>query len=533
MTYSDKQKSILKKLNAHYAQTRAIPLSDLFSQDRHRFDRYSVEVDGLFLDYSKNKFNDETLELLVELLELSDFADWRERLFCGDEINLSEKQAALHTILRRPYHLALDSSKNFTAEIAAVRQQMGAICAEISPTGGARTDGQTISDVVCLGIGGSHLAPAMACRALKSYKQTPVQVHFISTAGCGELERLLSELDPRHTFFIVISKKFKTKETLMNAHYAQAWLGSAAQERMIAVTANHSVAMEFGITPEHCLAIPHSVGGRYSLCSAAGLPLAVDLGMEVFEQLLDGAYRMDQHFQTAKTKNNMPVILALLSVWYNNFYGSQSHAILCYDTRLELFPNYLQQVEMESNGKYVDRYGNKLDCSSAAVIWGGNALDGQHAYYQLLHQGSWLIPLDFIVTADTGGVADKTGSNAWPPANCFAQSCALMQGQQDTISERTRPGDRPSNTIMLRKITPQTLGSLIALYEHKVFCEGLIWGINSFDQWGVEQGKQLADNFFDYLQNNQDLNVSNEDDVITSLDSSTRGLISKYKAWCQ
>ena len=530
-SHPNKQTDILKKLKAHHAQSQSMRLCDLFAQDSNRFDRYSIEVHDLFLDYSKNKFTDQTLKLLIELLNASDFVDWRERLFNGDEINLSEKQAALHTALRRPCQQPdKPSAKDLTAEILATKQQMRKVCLELSGAVPHSATGQAITDVVSLGIGGSHIGPAMACQALKSYKQTPSRIHFVSTAGCGELESLLSELDPKRTCFIVISKKFKTQETLMNASYAKTWLGndSGAQERMIAVTAEPARAAEFGIVSENCLVMPATIGGRYSLCSAAGMPLAVNLGMEVFEELLAGAYQMDRHFQTAEPENNMPVILALLSIWYNNFHDSQSHAILCYDTRLELFSNYLQQVEMESNGKRVDRYGQKLDCDTASVIWGGNALDGQHAYYQLLHQGTRLIPIDFIVTVGTDGIADKTNSDTWPHANCFAQSHALMQGAQDDMPERTHPGDRPSNTIMLRKLSPQTLGSLIALYEHKVFCEGLIWGINSFDQWGVEHGKQLANRVFDCLQNNPN---EDKDDVIASLDSSTRGLINKYLGW--
>ena len=530
-SHANKQTDILRELKAHHAQSQPMRLCDLFTQDSMRFDRYSIEAHDLFLDYSKNKFTDDTLKLLIELLKSSDFMDWRERLFNGDEINLSEKQAALHTALRQPCRqpYKLDG-KDLTVEILATKQRMRELCLELSGSVPHSTTGQEITDVVSLGIGGSHIGPAMACQALRSYKQTPSRIHFVSTAGCGELESLLSGLDPERTCFIVISKKFKTQETLMNASYAKTWLGngSDAQDRMIAVTAEPSLAVEFGIASENCLMMPAAIGGRYSLCSAAGLPLAVNLGMEVFEGLLAGAYQMDRHFQTMEPENNMPVILALLSIWYNNFYNAQSHAILCYDTRLELFSDYLQQVEMESNGKRVDRYGLELDCDTASVIWGGNALDGQHAYYQLLHQGTRLIPIDFIVTAATAGIADKTDSDAWPHANCFAQSHALMQGAQDATPERIHPGDRPSNTIMLRKLTPQTLGSLIALYEHKVFCEGLIWGINSFDQWGVEQGKQLANRVFDCLQNNPH---EDKDGVITSLDPSTRGLMSKYLAW--
>ena len=529
VAYLNKQASILKRLDAHYAQMQSVRLGDLFMQDPKRFDSYSLEVNDLFLDYSKNKLTDDTLKLWIELLNLYDFADWREQLFGGGKINISERRAALHTVLRQPCLQPFEPDGiDLTAQIRSTKQRMRELCRDLSGVSPYRNSGRTITDVVSLGIGGSHLAPAMACRALNSYKQTPSRLHFVSTAGCGELESLLSELDPESTCFIVISKKFKTRETLMNASYAKTWLGDDAQDRMIAVTAKRDEAIQFGIAADNCLTMLKTIGGRYSLCSAAGLPLAVDLGMDVFEQLLSGAYQMDQHFQTAELRNNMPVILAMLSIWYNNFYKAASHAILCYDKRLELFPDYLRQVEMESNGKRVGRCGQEIDCDTAPVIWGGNALDGQHAYYQLLHQGTRIIPIDFIVTADTDGIANKTHSDTWPQANCFAQSCALMQGKQDTPPERVQPGDRSSNTIMLRKLTPQTLGSLIALYEHKVFCEGVIWGINSFDQWGVEQGKQLADGIFDYLQDKQG---EDKDDVVSPLDSSTCGLIDKYLAW--
>ena len=426
MTYLDKQASILKRLDAHYAQMQSVRLCDLFMQDPKRFDRYSLEVNDLFLDYSKNKFTDDTLKLWIELLDLYDFADWREQLFGGGKINIGEKRAALHTVLRQPCLQPFElDGKDLTAEIRSTKQRMRELCRELSGVSPYRDSGRTITDVVSLGIGGSHLAPAMACRALKSYKQTPSRVHFVSTVGYGELESLLSELDPESTCFIVISKEFQTRETLMNASYAKTWLGKDAKSRIIAVTARYHKAIHFGIAPNNCLTMPHTIGGRYSLCSAAGLPLAVDLGMDVFEELLSGAYQMDQHFQTAELHNNMPVILASLSVWYNNYHKAANHAILCYDKRLELFPDYLQQVEMESNGKRVGRCGQEINCDTAPVIWGGNALDGQHAYYQLLHQGTRLIPIDFIVTAETAGIENKTHSDTWPQANCFAQSYAV------------------------------------------------------------------------------------------------------------
>lgn len=525
--YSNKQTDIFKKLKAHHVGVQSMRLCDLFATDAERFDGYSLEACDLFLDYSKNKVTDHTLKLLLELLDLSEFSYWRAQLFKGGKINSSEKQAALHTVLRLPRQAVFEvDGKNIMTEIFATKQRMRELCRTLSGAVPLKDNDATITDVVSLGIGGSHIGTAMACSALRSYKQTSTRVHFVSTAGCGELESLLSRLNPARTCFIVISKKFKTRETLMNARYAETWLGNGARDRMFAVTTNISEAVAFGVAAENCLAIPDTIGGRYSLCSAAGLPLAVDIGMQAYEELSAGAYQMDRHFQTAEPENNMPVILALLSIWYNNFYNAQSHAVLCYDTRLKLFPDYLRQLEMESNGKRVDRYGREVDYDTASVIWGGNALDGQHAYYQLLHQGTRLIPIDFIVTVASG--TDKTASDAWPQANCFAQSHVLMQGVQDDAPERIHPGDRPSNTIMLNKLTPQTLGSLIALYEHKVFCEGLIWRINSFDQWGVGQSRQLAEQVFDYLHNSLG---SNKENTITSLDSSTRGLIAKYLAW--
>lgn len=516
MTNSIKNSDTAKLLNDHHTRMQSVTLHDLFQQDTQRFEKYSIEYQDLFLDYSKNICTDETLGLLFKLATDCGFDSHRQQLFMVDDTE-SNQPVSLHTALRDYTSTSLIvNGKDIADEVRALRTQMCSVCVDLADRQPA------ITDIVSLGIGGSHLGAEMACRALQSFKRTSATVHFVSTAGGGELENLLAELNPKHTCFIAISKKFSTRDTLINAQYAKAWLGNYASEHFLAVTANVSKATEFGIKPDNCLTMQDSVSGRYSLFSSAGLPLAIYLGMEAFEEFLEGARQMDRHFQSTALSDNMPAIMALLGIWYNNFYGAQSHAILCYDPKLELFPIYLQQLEMESNGKCVSRDGRVVDYDTAPIIWGGSALDGQHAYYQLLHQGTRLVPADFIISANTSHQADQ--HQAWPHANCFAQSHALMEGVETESLERMHPGNRPTNTIMLRELTPRTLGALIVLYEHKTYTESLIWKIYSFDQWGVEYGKQLSDRIFDSLSNNQTASL-------TELDQSTRGLIDRYLAW--
>ena len=518
MTNPIKNSDTAKQLADHQQQMQSVVLRDLFSQDSARFEKYSIEYQDLFFDYSKNFCTDETLSLLFKLAQACGFDEGRRQLFATDNRDLGNP-ISLHTALRSSSDTPLVvNGENITEQIVAARKQMRSVCATLADRQ------RKITDIVSLGIGGSHLGVAMGCRALRPFKQSSATVHFISTAGSGELEKLLATLNPEHTCFIVVSKNFSTRETLMNAQYAKNWLAEHNSDCLFAVTAQVRKAIAFGIKANHCCALHDAISGRYSLFSSSGLPLAIYLGVDAFEEFLDGACQMDEHFQNAELSCNIPAIMALLGIWYNNFYGAQSHAILCYDPNLELFPTYLQQLEMESNGKRVGRDGQRLDYDTAPIVWGGNALNGQHAYYQLLHQGTRLVPADFILSANPATHVSQNA--AWPHANCFAQAQVLMSGRQSENAERTLPGNRPTNTILLRQLTPHTLGMLVALYEHKTYTEGLIWKVQSFDQWSVEYGKQLSDRIFSYLNDAQ-----NSDAIPAELDQSTQGLINQYLSW--
>ena len=512
-------------LRAHRDGAGDVCIRDLFDADPARFDNYSLECCDLFLDYSKNRVTGETLRLLFDLLRAARFDEWRARLLSGDEVNATEQRPALHTALRRPLDAPLTvAGCDVMREVADVRSRMREIsdalrCGEWRGAGGA-----AVCDVVSIGIGGSHLGPLMAAHAFAEapsggalpHNAPPngaPRVHFVSAAG--ELERLLPSLDPARTLFIVVSKSFTTPETLHSARRAADWFGGVVRGQFIAVSANAGEVRRFGIAPEHHLPLPQWVGGRYSLCAAAGLPFAIHAGMDAFDEMLAGAHCMDRHFEQAPPEANAPVILALLDVWYVNFHGAQSRAVLPYDDELALLPAYLQQLEMESNGKSVDRQGRALARDSAPVVWGGNALEGQHAFYQLLHQGTRLVPADFIISAR------PAAADAWPCANFLAQSHLLMHGVEASEPWRRHAGDRPVNALMLRRLTPRTLGALIALYEHKVFTQSVVWNINPFDQSGVEAGKTLARGIHRALQSGADVGG----------DASTRGLARRYREW--
>lgn len=527
-------------LRAHRAGAGDVCIRDLFEADPARFDKYSLECCDLFLDYSKNRVTDETLRLLFDLLRAAGFDEWRARLLSGGEVNTTEHRPALHTALRRPPDAPLTvAGRDVMGEVAEVRSRMRAISDALRCGEWRGADGGAVRDVVSIGIGGSHLGPLMAARAFAGAPlngappggmppgstppgnapsgSTPSdnapRVHFVSVAG--ELERLLPSLDPARTLFIVVSKSFTTPETLHSARRAADWLGGVARGQFIAVSANAGEVRRFGIAPEHHLPLPPWVGGRYSLCAAAGLPFAIHAGMDAFEEMLAGAHCMDRHFEQAPPEANAPVILALLDVWYVNFHGAQSRAVLPYDDELALLPAYLQQLEMESNGKSVDRQGRALARDSAPVVWGGGALEGQHAFYQLLHQGTRPVPADFIISAR------PAAADAWPCANFLAQSHILMHGVEASEPWRRHAGDRPVNALMLRRLTPRTLGALIALYEHKVFTQSVVWDINPFDQSGVEAGKTLARGIHRALQSGDDVGG----------DASTRGLARRYREW--
>ncbi len=512
-----------RALQQHIDTIRPLHLRDLHQQDPQRAQRYSLEAAGLYLDYSKNRITDETLQQLLALAQEAELETWRSRLFSGETINHTEQRAVLHTALRTsqgPIHVA---GEDVLPAIAAEKAKMREFTHAIRSGQWSGYSGRAIKSIVNIGIGGSDLGPCLVCDALDPYRQAGLQVHFVSNIDGAHIHDTLRGCDPQSTLFIVASKSFSTQETLNNALAAKAWfLASGASQddinkHFVAVTSNNKLATEFGISPEAQFSMWDWVGGRYSLWSTIGLAIAISIGMDNFDALLAGAEAMDQHFQTAPLAENMPVILALLGVWYNNFLGFDSYAILPYAQLLERFPAYLQQTDMESNGKRIDREGQPVDYQTGPIIWGGVGTNAQHAFFQLMHQGSKTIPADFILVQATHSQLDKQQQMLL--ANAIAQTEALMQGktaEQVALELQTRgfseaqqavlqpymtfPGNSPSNTIILPRLDPASLGALLALYEHKVFVQGVIWQINSYDQWGVEYGKQLAKGALQALQ---------------------------------
>jgi glucose-6-phosphate isomerase len=531
-------------LEAHFHDISQRHMRDMFAADPQRFERYSLRFNDILLDYSKNLIDEETLELLMQLAEESGLEDWRRRLFAGEPINHTEQRAVLHPALRAPLH---GSTTIDLPEInATVHHELDRI-AEISEAVRSRRwrgiTGQPITDVVNIGIGGSDLGPRMVTEALHPYAVHDLRSHFVSNLDENLIHDTLEDLKPETTLFIVSSKSFRTVETIVNAETAIEWFrreypGEEAMHRhFLAVTTNRGAAQRLGIPEENVLRIWDWVGGRYSLWSAIGLPIAIAVGMDNFRELLRGAYEMDQHFLTAPMKENMPVILALLGIWYNNFFHAQTHAILPYDEHMGEFPDYLQQADMESNGKCVDRDGLEVRYSTGPIIFGGIGNKGQHAFYQLLHQGTKMIPCDFLAPITDFSCIMRHHRPLM--ANVFAQTKALMEGRNEQqareqmqnqgmkeddirrlLPYKVFKGNKPTNTILFRTLDPKTLGSLIALYEHKVFVQGVIWNLNSFDQWGVELGKELAGTIGDDL---------NDDEPVGHHDSSTNGLINYYK----
>lgn len=492
-----------------------LSLRDLFARDRKRAERFSVNLDDLHLDYSKNLIRPRTLQLLLKLARESGVESLREAMFAGEKINLTEQRAVLHTALRnRADTPVLLDGRDVMPEVRAVLARMRAFADKVRTGKWKGHTGKPIRDVVNIGIGGSDLGPAMVCQALKPYGGN-IRAHFVSNVDPSHLVDTLEDLEPATTLFIVASKTFTTQETLLNAAAARDWLRSAAGDpaavarHFVAVSTNATAVRAFGIDPANMFGFWDWVGGRYSLWSAIGLPIAVYLGMDEFEELLAGAHDMDTHFRAAPLAENMPVLLALLGVWYVNFWDAQSQAVLPYEQRLARFPAYLQQLDMESNGKSVARDGKPVKAPTGPVLFGEPGTNGQHAFYQLIHQGTRLIPCDFLAAVESHN--DLNGQHAVLLSNFLAQSEALMRGK--TLAEaraelalagmqraalgalaphKVFPGNRPTNTLLYRKLTPRTLGRLIALYEHKVFAQGAIWNVNSYDQWGVELGKQLA-----------------------------------------
>jgi len=510
-------------LAAHQKRLSAVTLAQLFAADASRAERLSLESGELLLDYSKHRVDAEAMRLLAELAAQAQVPGWIRRMFAGDPINNTEARAVLHVALRSKGE-AFSEGRDVTPLVRGALDRMrrfvdGALHGALK---GA--DGRAITDIVNIGIGGSDLGPRMLARALRKFRKPGPRLHFVANIDPADLEATLDGLTPGTTFFIVASKTFTTAETLDNAARARAWLeaalGKAGQlsAHFAAITANVPGAAALGVPPERVFPLWDWVGGRYSVWSAVGLPVALTAGMEAFEELLEGARAMDAHFLTAPLERNMPVVLALLEIWCVNFLGAQARAVIPYSEDLRDFPAYLQQLEMESNGKRIDRDGNEVDYATAPVIWGAVGTPSQHSFHQLLHQGTHLIPVDFIVIGQ-----DRTSSAAQAAlaANALAQSAALAFGNPaPNAPHKALPGNRPSNTLLLKRLTPRALGELIALYEHKVFVEGAIWNVNSFDQWGVEHGKNLARTLLPRLI---------EGGEVAELDSSTRALLARLR----
>jgi len=506
-----------KALRAHHDEVEDLQMRDLFGEDPDRAARFSLTLGDLLFDFSKNRITDQTVSLLTDLCEECGVRDWITRMFSGDAINETERRAVLHTALRnRGDHTVTVAGVDVMPDVRRVLAQMRAFATSVREGDWVGYTGRTITDVVNIGIGGSDLGPAMVTEALRPYWKQELRAHFVSNVDGTHLSEVLRQVQPETTLFIVASKTFTTQETLTNARSARHWLverlgtEDAVAKHFVALSTNRDAVAEFGIDPAHMFEFWDWVGGRYSLWSAIGLSIAIVVGIDHFEELLAGAYEVDEHIRTASLRENIPVIMAVLGVWYQNFFGATSHAVLPYDQYLHRFPAYLQQADMESNGKSASRDGAIITgYTTGPIVWGEPGTNGQHAFFQLLHQGTHLVPCDFIVAAQSQNPLGEHHDIL--VANCIAQAEALMRGKtageareelekagtpEDQIvalvPHKTFPGNRPSNTFMVERLTPRALGRLIALYEHKIFVQGVIWNIYSFDQWGVELGKQLA-----------------------------------------
>ena len=527
-----------KNLTQHGETMKNVHLRTLFADDPQRARLFSLEAGGLFLDYSKNRVTRETLKLLTDLASASGLRKAIDAMFSGSKINVTENRAVLHTALRnRAESPVYVDGVNVMPEVIAVREQMKQFSERVRSGQWTGCTGKRIRHVVNIGIGGSDLGPVMAAEALKPYSDRNLSLHFVSNVDATHIAEVLRSVAADETLFIIASKTFTTQETMTNAHTARAWFmekigdEKAIARHFAALSTNSEKVAAFGIDTQNMFKFWDWVGGRYSLCSAIGLPVMISIGAENFQKMLDGFYKMDRHFVEAPFDKNMPVILALLGVWYNNFFGADTHAILPYDQYMSRFAAYFQQGDMESNGKSIDQQGRRVNWQTGPVIWGEPGTNGQHAFYQLIHQGTKLIPCDFIGFVQSqnplGDHHDKL------MANFFAQTEALAFGKtseqllQEGVSEKLIPhktfeGNRPTNTILADRLTPGVLGQLIALYEHKIFVQGIIWNIFSFDQWGVELGKALAQKILPELQ-------AGKDDPLAH-DSSTNALIRRYRA---
>ncbi len=528
----------------HRQEMEGVHMRDLFAQDASRFDRFSLRFDDILFDYSKNRITEQTMALLTDLARAVDLQAQIDAMFRGDKINTTENRAVLHVALRnRSNRPILVDGQDVMPDVNRVLAKMRRFSQAVRTGEWRGYSGERITDVVNIGIGGSDLGPKMATTALTPYCRADLRTHFVSNVDGTDIAETLKVVQPQTTLFLVASKTFTTQETMTNAHTARAWFLEAAQDEahiakhFVALSTNEAAVRSFGIDPDNMFEFWDWVGGRYSLWSAIGLSLAIAVGMDRYEEMLEGAHRVDEYFRTTPFEQNIPAIMALLGIWYNNFFGAETHAILPYDQYLARFADYFQQGDMESNGKAVTKNGQWTDYSTGPVIWGQPGTNGQHAFYQLIHQGTKLIPCDFLAAAQSHNPLGK--HHPILISNYFAQTEALMKGKtpdevraelaaqgvggerlEILVAAKTFPGNRPTNSFLYRKLTPQTLGSLIALYEHKIFVQGAIWGINSFDQMGVELGKVLAQAILPELEG---------DEPVAGHDASTNGLINYYK----
>ncbi len=534
-----RQRSAWAELEAHYRQVEGQHLRDLFSADPSRGEKLTAEGAGLYLDYSKNRITDETIALLVKLAEESGLAERREAMFRGEHINLSEDRAVLHVALRMPRDRSLVvDGEDVVKQVHEVLDRMGAFADKVRGGEWKGHTGKPIRNVINIGIGGSDLGPVMAYEALKHYSQREMTFRFVSNVDATDFVECTRDLSPEETLFIVSSKTFTTLETMTNAHTARQWaldgLGgdtSAIAKHFVAVSTNADGVSEFGIDTDNMFGFWEWVGGRYSMDSAIGLSTMLAIGPKAFGEMLAGFHAIDEHFLHTPTATNLPGLMGLLAVWYGDFFGAQTVAVLPYDQYLKRFPAYLQQLTMESNGKHVTRDGTHVDYDTGAIYWGEPGTNGQHSFYQLIHQGTRLIPCDFI--GFNKGLNPLGEHHDLLMSNVFAQTEALAFGKtpeqvreegtpDDVVPHRVMEGNRPSNTILADILTPRTLGSLVALYEHSVFTQGTVWGIDSFDQWGVELGKVLAKRIIPQLEA--------DDEPELDHDSSTNALIRRYRS---
>ncbi|WP_105454321.1 glucose-6-phosphate isomerase [Escherichia coli] len=540
------QTAAWQALQKHFDEMKDVTIADLFAKDGDRFSKFSATFDDqMLVDYSKNRITEETLAKLQDLAKECDLAGAIKSMFSGEKINRTENRAVLHVALRnRSNTPILVDGKDVMPEVNAVLEKMKTFSEAIISGEWKGYTGKAITDVVNIGIGGSDLGPYMVTEALRPYKNH-LNMHFVSNVDGTHIEEVLKKVNPETTLFLVASKTFTTQETMTNAHSARDWfLKAAGDEKHVAkhfaaLSTNAKAVGEFGIDTANMFEFWDWVGGRYSLWSAIGLSIVLSIGFDNFVELLSGAHAMDKHFSTTPAEKNLPVLLALIGIWYNNFFGAETEAILPYDQYMHRFAAYFQQGNMESNGKYVDRNGKVVDYQTGPIIWGEPGTNGQHAFYQLIHQGTKMVPCDFIAPAITHNPLSDHHQKLL--SNFFAQTEALAFGKSREVVEqeyrdqgkdpatldyvvpfKVFEGNRPTNSILLREITPFSLGALIALYEHKIFTQGVILNIFTFDQWGVELGKQLANRILPELK---------DDKEISSHDSSTNGLINRYKAW--